>query len=107
MEKCLDLALRTEGTVGNVVPTIDHLDGRGDKYQRLTTNDQRLTTNSHVYTLEKNMHVRAHILGTKKAEIPILVKATQRVTSLQTDSVKPLTPEQITRRVPRQIVEIY
>lgn len=62
---------------------------------------------SYVYTLEKNMHVRAHILGTKKAEIPILVKATQRVTSLQTDSVQPLTPEQITRRVPRQIVEIY
>ena len=83
-------------------------------HQSPITNHQAPITNSpsgdvpsHVYTLEKNMHVRAHILGTKKAEIPILVKATQRVTSLQTDSVKPLTPDQITRRVPRQIVEIY
>ena len=32
MEKCLDLALRTEGTVGNVVPTIDLLDGRGTNH---------------------------------------------------------------------------
>ncbi len=63
--------------------------------------------NNHVYTLEKNMHVNAHILGTKKAEIPILVKATQRVTSLQTDSVEPMPASQMTRRVPRQIVEIY
>ena len=61
----------------------------------------------HVYTLEKNMHVQANILGSKKAEIPIQIKATQRVTALQTEGVKPYTPTQITRRVPRQIVEIY
>lgn len=61
----------------------------------------------HVYTLEKNMHVQANILGSKKAEIPIQIKATQRVTALQTEGVKPYTPAQITRRVPRQIVEIY
>jgi len=35
MEKCLDLALRTEGTVGNVVPTIDLLDGKGTNHQSL------------------------------------------------------------------------
>ena len=63
--------------------------------------------NNHVYTLEKNMLVNAQILGTKKAEIPIQVKATQRVTSLQTDSVEAMPASQMTRRVPRQIVEIY
>jgi hypothetical protein len=36
-----------------------------------------------------------------------MVKATQRVTSLQTQNIAPLTPSQITRRVKRDIVEIY
>ncbi len=61
----------------------------------------------HVYTLEKNLHANAHILGSKKAEIPIIVKATQRVTGLQSKDVKPFKKSQITSRVPRQIVEIY
>lgn len=61
----------------------------------------------HVYTQEKNMICNAHILGSKKAEIPLVIKATQRVTNLQTQSVKPLTKRQITKRVPREIVEIY
>lgn len=61
----------------------------------------------HVYTLEKNMLVDAHILGSKKAEIPLKIKATQRVTDLKTQGIKPLTPSQITRRVKREIVEIY
>lgn len=60
-----------------------------------------------VYILEKNMHVDARILGSKKAEVPIMVKATQRVTELQTEGVQPLRPEEITRRVKREIVEIY
>ena len=63
--------------------------------------------NGHVYTLEKNMVVNAHILGSKKAEIPMLIKATQRVTNLGTENVRPLTPSQITKRVRREIVEIY
>ena len=61
----------------------------------------------HVYTLEKNMLVNAEILGSKKAEIPIVVKGTQRVTDLQTTNVQLLKADEITRRVPRQIVEIY
>ena len=61
----------------------------------------------HVYTQEKNMLTNAYILGSKKMEIPLVIKATQRVTSLQTDNVKPLSPSQITRRLQRQIVEIY
>ena len=63
--------------------------------------------NGYVYTLEKNMVVNAHILGSKKAEIPMLIKATQRVTNLETEHVRPLTPSQITKRVRREIVEIY
>ncbi len=63
--------------------------------------------NGHVYTLEKNMVVNARILGSKKAEIPMVIKATQRVTNLETENVRPLTPSQITKRVPREIVEIY
>ena len=60
-----------------------------------------------VYILERNMICDAHILGSKKAEIPLVIKATQRVTDLDTKDVKPLTPSQITRRVKREIVEIY
>ena len=61
----------------------------------------------HVYLLEKNMISNIRILGSKKAEIPLVVKATQRVTSLQTQGVPPLSPSQITRRLKREIVKIY
>lgn len=60
-----------------------------------------------VYLLERNMIVDAHILGSKKAEIPVIIKATQRVTDLKTQDVKPLRQDQITRRLKREIVEIY
>ena len=60
-----------------------------------------------VYILEKNMICDAHILGSKNVEIPLIIKATQRVTDLKTENVKPLSPSQITRRVRREIVEIY
>ncbi len=63
--------------------------------------------NGKLYILEKNLTSNGHILGSKKAEIPIVVKATQRVTGLQTSGVKPLTKSQITRRLKRDIVEIY
>jgi hypothetical protein len=63
--------------------------------------------NGHVYTLEKNMLMNAHILGSKKAEIPVIVKATQRVTDLRSKQVRPLQPSQITRRISREIVPIY
>ena len=61
----------------------------------------------HVYTLERNMICNAHILGSKNTEIPLIIKATQRVTDLQTQNVKPLPRSQITRRLKREIVEIY
>lgn len=60
-----------------------------------------------LYILEKNLTTNARILGSQKAEIPVVIKATQRVTGLQTSGVKPLSASQITRRLERQIVEIY
>lgn len=60
-----------------------------------------------VYTLEKNMILNAHIIGSRKAEVPINIKATQRVTDLQTEGIQPLRPSQITKRLKREIVEIY
>ena len=61
----------------------------------------------HVYTQEKNMVCDAFIVGSRNTEIPLVIKATQRVTNVETKDVKPLQKSQITRRVPRTIVEIY
>ena len=63
--------------------------------------------NGHLYILEKNMYSNGRIIGSKGVEIPVMIKATQRVTGLQTEGIQPLTKSQITRRVPREIVEIY
>lgn len=63
--------------------------------------------NGLVYTQEKNMILNAFIVGSKKAEIPLNIQATQRVTDLQTKGVKALKKHQMTRRVRREIVEIY
>ena len=63
--------------------------------------------NGQVYLLEKNMICNTHIVGSKNTEIPLLIQATQRVTGLETTNVRPLTRSQITRRLHREIVEIY
>ena len=42
-----------------------------------------------------------------KDTIPLNIRATQRVTTLQTKDVQPLTTKQMRRRVPRTIVPIY
>ena len=63
--------------------------------------------NGHIYILEKNMDCDATIIGSRQMEIPIKALATQRVTALQTEGVQPLQKDQITRRVKREIVEIY
>ena len=63
--------------------------------------------NDLVYTQEKNMILNAFIVGSKKTEIPLNIQATQRVTDLQTEGVKALKKHQMTRRVRREIVEIY
>lgn len=63
--------------------------------------------NGQIYILEKNLRTDATITGTKDRVIPIHFKAGQRVTSLETQGVKPLKRNQITTRFPRQIVEIF
>ena len=63
--------------------------------------------NGQVYLLEKNMICNTHIVGSKNTEIPLLIQATQQVTGLETTNVRPLTRSQITRRLHREIVEIY
>ena len=63
--------------------------------------------NGLVYTQEKNMILNTFIVGSKKTEIPLNIQATQRVTDLQTEGVKALKKHQMTRRVRREIVEIY
>lgn len=60
-----------------------------------------------LYIHEKNLKTDGLITGTKKRTIPVHFKAGQRVTSVETSGVKPLKKSQITRRFPRQIVEIY
>ena len=60
-----------------------------------------------VYPLEKNMVANMFIIGSKDMEIPIFVKATQRVTDLHTKDVKALKKNEINTRVAREIVEIY
>ncbi len=56
---------------------------------------------------EKNLVADALILGTKKAEIPLHVRATQRATNTQTTHVEPLSKKELNTRVVREIVEIY
>ena len=60
-----------------------------------------------LYVKEKNMNINSTIIGSRKKEVPIHVRATQHVTNLQTKEVTPLRRDQITRRIERQIVEIY
>jgi len=74
----------------------------------------------HLYTLEKNLQADATIVGKRKDRkptgrgmvtsndtIPFNIRATQRVTTLQTKDVQPLTRKEIRNRVPRTIVPIY
>ncbi|MBR4520356.1 MAG: hypothetical protein IKO63_02985, partial [Paludibacteraceae bacterium] len=76
--------------------------------------------NGQLYTLEKNMKSNATIIGKRKDRkptgrgmveskdtIPLNIRATQRVTTLQTKDVQSLTVKQMRRRVPRTIVPIY
>ena len=75
-------------------------------YQRVS-GERLAISGEKVYTLEKNMIIDAHIVGTKKMEIPLIVKATQRVTDLKSEGVRPLLKHEITKRMKREIVEIY
>ncbi len=63
--------------------------------------------NGKLYIQDKNLKTDGLITGTKNRTIPTHFKASQRVTSIETSGVKPLKKSQITKRFPRQIVEIY
>lgn len=55
---------------------------------------------------EKNLSAQAQLLGTKKKEIPVDVKATQKVTSVQLNA-KTLPKSAFHKRVQREIVPIF
>ena len=59
-----------------------------------------------LFILEKNLHTDASIVGAKKQTIPIVVNATQRVVKIEYPS-RPLYYFELTRRLHREIVEIY
>ena len=61
----------------------------------------------HLYPKEKNLQADALITSTKKVDIPLNIRATQRVTSVQTTNVTPMTEHEMTKRVERKLVEIY
>jgi len=63
--------------------------------------------NGHLYILEKNMVTDANILGTKKMAIPVQIRATQRVTKQTVEGVQAISRGEITKRVKREIVELY
>ena len=74
----------------------------------------------HLYPLEKNLLSDATIIGKRKDRkpsgrgsietkdtIPLNIRATQRVTTLRTRDVQPLTRQQMRKRIPRTIVPVY
>lgn len=63
--------------------------------------------NGHLYILEKNMVTDANILGTKKMAIPVQIRATQRVTKQTVEGVRAISRGEITKRVKREVVELY
>ncbi|MBR1565099.1 MAG: carboxypeptidase-like regulatory domain-containing protein [Paludibacteraceae bacterium] len=61
----------------------------------------------HLYPKEKNLKADALITSTKKVDIPLNIRATQRVISVKTRDVRPMTEREMTRRMKRTIVELY
>ncbi|MBR1809866.1 MAG: carboxypeptidase-like regulatory domain-containing protein [Paludibacteraceae bacterium] len=63
--------------------------------------------NGHLYPKEKNLKADALITSTKKVDIPLNIRATQRVISVETENVRAMTEAEMTRRMKRTIVELY
>lgn len=80
---------------------------RAHAYVRMNTIYER--DNGKLYIIEKNMVANAVINSVKSQHqtIPIDIKATQRVTNRQTENVQLMNKQQITRRLRREIVEVY
>ena len=73
----------------------------------ITLNTIYQKRDGHLYIQEKNLHTDAHILGTKKMEIPVQLWATQRVITMEKDGIKPMKRWEMNNRVRREIVPIY
>lgn len=56
---------------------------------------------------ERSLQAHALLLGTRKAEIPLDISATQRATSAQNKGVKTLTNQEMSQRINRELVPIY
>jgi len=72
----------------------------------ITLNTIYKLTDGHLYPQEKNLRTTAKLVGSKDKVIPIDVRATQHATQVKPDAA-PLTKSQMTKRVQREIVEIY
>lgn len=59
------------------------------------------------FVREKNVVMSALITGAKKAEIPISVSATQRVTEVEINGIQPFSSSELTNRMARELVPIY
>ena len=68
----------------------------------------RLHPDGHLYPQERNIQTDAVLVSTKKQNqtIPIHIKGTQHVSSVQTEGVVPYSHEP-SHRVPREIVPVY
>ena len=68
----------------------------------------RMQPDGHLYPHERSMLTDAELFSTKKQNmtIPIHIKGTQRVLSVQTEGVEPLQ-QRVTQRVVREIVPIF
>lgn len=75
-------------------------------HSEMTVNTLYQMREGKLIPLERNMQADALLIGSKKEQIPVHVKGTQHVTSVQTEGVEPyrVLP---TRRVRREIVPIY
>lgn len=56
---------------------------------------------------ERSLQAHALLLGTRNAEIPLDITATQRATVARNKGVKMLTQQQMSQRIEREIVPIY
>ena len=56
---------------------------------------------------ERNLQANALLLGTRKAEIPLAIKATQRATEARNKGVRTVNEGEMSRRIEREIVPIY
>lgn len=73
---------------------------------RVRVNTLYIKEGGHLYPQERNMETTALLTSTKKQDLPIKIKATQRVTQLQTNGVQ-LWNRTPSKRIRRENVTIY